>query len=123
MAQTNDIFIVETPVVEAGKITASLTLNIQSDILKGHFPHQPVVPGACMLQLVKGVLMDALSERLVFKSAANMKFISMVTPQTEGLRLTITHKQTADNTVTVAAAITANDAACFKLQAQYSKVT
>ena len=52
----NDLFSIEKVTHEDGAIKATLGINSDSEILKGHFPGHPVVPGACMLQITKEVL-------------------------------------------------------------------
>ncbi|MBS1934927.1 MAG: hydroxymyristoyl-ACP dehydratase, partial [Bacteroidetes bacterium] len=41
-------------------VKAVLELNPAHDIFKGHFPETPVVPGVCMLQMLKEVMENIL---------------------------------------------------------------
>jgi 3-hydroxyacyl-[acyl-carrier-protein] dehydratase len=101
---------------QENSIQASLQLNGEHEIFKGHFPHQPVVPGVCMLQMVKEVLNDALDKELHLQKAGTLKFIAPVDPRvTDDLQLTITHL-TADSGWQVSAVMNANGVACFKMQ-------
>ncbi|ASU34591.1 hypothetical protein [Mucilaginibacter xinganensis] len=78
-------------------IKASLFINATSSIFKGHFPGQPVVPGACMLQIVKEVLESAFGQSLQIKKAANLKFIAMIDPlKTTSVQLEISYKSIED---------------------------
>jgi len=52
---------------QEGVISAVLDINKDCDIFNGHFPGHPVVPGACMLQIVKEVLEKALETSLTVK--------------------------------------------------------
>lgn len=97
-------------------ITATLALNSEHPIFAGHFPGQPVVPGACMLQIVKEVLGDTLSMGCQLKKADNLKFITPVDPRmADELELCLTYK-TADAGLQVTAALNANEVVCFKMQ-------
>ena len=44
-------------------VNAVIELNKDHDIFKGHFPGNPVMPGVCMLQIIK-----ELTEKAVDKS-------------------------------------------------------
>src|ERR1700729_119958 len=89
----DDIFTVKHFTASDGQILANVVVNESSDILNGHFPGQPVVPGACMLQLVKDVLKGAVERKLQLVKADNIKFMSMIVPggQKE-LQLVISYK-------------------------------
>ena len=107
----------------AGEFHAVLVIDQNNPLLKGHFPGQPVVPGACMVQLVKDVLEDALDARLLQKMAANIKFISMLTPASkDSINLSVTYNMRGDGCVTAHAKITAAGVVCFKMQAEYLPV-
>ena len=64
-----------------GIIEATMQINEYHEILKGHFPGQPVLPGACMLQMVKDVLENTLVKRVQLQKATNIKFLQLIDPQ------------------------------------------
>ena len=120
MATGNDIFRIINAELFEGKIVAVITVNEQSEIFKGHFPGQPVVPGACMLQLVKDVLEDALKQSLQLRKAEQLKFIAMITPENTGqLVLEIVYRNLEDGVIKVNAKLNATDVVCFKLQGNF----
>ncbi len=104
-----------------GQVSALLRLNPDHAILKGHFPGQPVVPGACLVQVVKEVMEKALNTPLLLTNAGMIKFISMLVPQIHPTcHLTVTYKPD-EEPITFTAQIKANDAVCFKMQGKFSK--
>lgn len=101
-------------------INAILEIDQNSEILSGHFPDQPVVPGASMLQIVKEVLAATLNESLVLKKADNIKFLSLVEPGTiDILRLELTYKLLNDDYVNITANLIAGETICMKLQGTF----
>lgn len=64
-----------------GKYQVSVVLNKDHAIFKGHFPDNPVTPGACMLQVVKELTQDILGIKLMMTSAANVKFMALINPE------------------------------------------
>jgi 3-hydroxyacyl-[acyl-carrier-protein] dehydratase len=96
-------------------IIASVEVDIDNEILKGHFPDQPVVPGACMVQMVKEVLADVLHRPLRLTKADNIKFLSLIEPSAKSLQLNISY-QLLDNDIKVSAALQSGDITFMKLQ-------
>ena len=120
MAAGNDIFQIISTELSEGKIVAAIIINEQSEIFKGHFPGQPVIPGACMLQLVKDVLEDALKQSVQLKKADQIKFITMITTEnTGGLLLEMTYKDLEDGIIKVSAKLTNDHVVSFKFQGTF----
>ena len=104
-------------------ISAVLKLNPAHEIFKGHFPQQPVVPGVCLMQIIKEVLHETLKRDIQLKKAANLKFISPVDPgQNPVLNLTLNYQKTEENLIKVNGTIQAGDTGCFKFQEVFAVV-
>ncbi len=76
----NNFFTYTNTQYEAGSITADIALNEHHEIFKGHFPGQPVVPGVCMMQMVKEVLEGCLGKNTRMAKADDLKFLAFVVP-------------------------------------------
>ncbi|HJP62956.1 MAG TPA: hypothetical protein VJ844_05910 [Mucilaginibacter sp.] len=122
-AANNDIFnILQIQHLE-GSITARLSINPNNEILKGHFPGHPVVPGACILQVVKEVLEDALNDTLRLKKADHLKFMSLIEPENnQTVQLEITYRETEEGGIFATAKLSAGEIVCFKLQGTFIKM-
>lgn len=77
MILLGDFFTIDT--LENGH--ATLRLNPAHRIFEGHFPGQPVVPGVCMMQMMKEVLETMLGQKTRLVSAASAKFLAMIDPR------------------------------------------
>lgn len=100
-------------------IAAVLDINGESNILKGHFPGQPVIPGACMLQIIKDVLEETLRLSLRLKKADHLKFITMIDPEdTRSVQLDISYKY-ADEVILASARLTNAQTVYFKFQGSF----
>ena len=120
-AINNDLFSIEEIFQEDGLIKATLGINSDSEILKGHFPGHPVVPGACMLQVAKEVLENVLQTPLRLKKADQLKFTAMIDPgNTLYVELDISYKQIDDDIITVNAKLNNADTVYFKLQGSFA---
>ncbi len=63
-----------------GQIQAAIRFNREHPIFSGHFPQLPVVPGVCMMQIVREIISQYKSEKYTLSSAANIKFLSVINP-------------------------------------------
>lgn len=77
----NDFYTVETSNKTGNStITATIKLNANHDIFKGHFEQMPVMPGVCQTQLIKELLQEELGKNLILTVGSNIKFTGMITP-------------------------------------------
>ncbi|RZK17507.1 MAG: 3-hydroxyacyl-ACP dehydratase [Hymenobacter sp.] len=68
------------PETTATSVHATIRLNPAHAIFTGHFPGQPVVPGVCMLQIIKELLEGATQQTMQLVTAGNIKFLTVLTP-------------------------------------------
>jgi len=119
MTASEEIFKIESIEHADNVVKAMLSVNADSPIFKGHFPGQPVVPGACMLQVVKDVLTGALGYAVQLRKADNLKFVGMVVPSADNtLTLELSYK-VIDESISVNAKLSDGDRVCFKFQGMF----
>jgi 3-hydroxyacyl-[acyl-carrier-protein] dehydratase len=66
--------------VEGDLVKTDINLNAAHPIFKGHFPEQAVVPGVCMLQMVKEILEAYIKQETRLSKAGDLKFLSFIYP-------------------------------------------
>ncbi|MBO0591066.1 3-hydroxyacyl-ACP dehydratase [Cellulophaga sp. E16_2] len=62
------------------KATAHITINKDHIVFKGHFPNNPVMPGVCMMQIIKEITEGIVDKKLFMQSASNIKFMAIINP-------------------------------------------
>lgn len=73
--------------------TIQVELNPEHTIYQGHFPEHPVVPGVCLLQLIKECAEGIRRQQLQYTQVSSCKFLSVVNPvDTPYLSVTLTLK-------------------------------
>jgi len=63
-------------------INARITLNANHEIFKGHFPGNPIMPGVCMMQIIKELTEKVLEKELILQTSTNIKFMAKINPET-----------------------------------------
>jgi len=61
-------------------IHAKVSLKAEHDIFKGHFPGHPVLPGVCMLEMIKEICSSFLQQHFRISGASIIKFLQMIDP-------------------------------------------
>jgi 3-hydroxyacyl-[acyl-carrier-protein] dehydratase len=117
---TNDFCAVLNLETGPGEIRAVLQWNKSHPIFQGHFPGQPVVPGVCMLQLVKEVLEKVIGNSLVLLESSQMKFLQFIDPGvTESVDILIRYTTAETGAYSVNAALQKDQQVYFKCSGMY----
>ncbi|BAU54308.1 3-hydroxyacyl-ACP dehydratase [Mucilaginibacter gotjawali] len=121
MLKTNDaLFGISKIEQHYNAISATIDINKDCDIFNGHFPGQPVIPGACMLQIVKEVLEQALGTPLRLKKAEHLKFLTMIDPETTpSANLDVAYKSVSEGHICITAKLVKGAVVCFKFQGTF----
>ena len=97
-----------------------LELNAIHRIFEGHFPGQPVVPGACMLQMVKEVTEIILNKKVQLTKADNLKFLQLINPNEHRiLQMDLTFNIFEDGIGNVSANLSNCSSVCFKFSGSF----
>ena len=67
-------------VIAGEKLSTVLHLLPSHEIFKGHFPGMPVVPGVCMVEMMKEILEEVVGKKTKMKKAGNIKFLHVLDP-------------------------------------------
>ena len=110
-----DFYTISSIQKEGDSSKVVLELNTVHPIFEGHFPGQPVVPGACLLQMVKEIMQNILDSEILLVKAHQLKFISLIDPAKENILEMIVKYSTNENgEIAVSATLLNDTAACFK---------
>ena len=120
----NDFFTINETVKSETEIWAALLIHRNHKIFEGHFPNQPVVPGVCMMQMVKEILEQVIGKETNLTQAADMKFLAVINPLENNL-LHASIKYTADETgaINIVASLFKDELVHFKCKAKLQQVS
>ncbi len=75
------LFTIGNQNIAEDEFNALITFDPGHDIFKGHFPGQPVVPGVCLIHIVKEVAGIIAQREVLLKDGNNIKFLNMIDPR------------------------------------------
>lgn len=97
-----------------------VAINPEHPVFEGHFPGQPVLPGACMIQMMKELFQEVHQCKLEFKKGNNIKFISLVVPDEKvSLRFAIQTKKLPDDLLSLTTTLYSGEVASMKFSGTY----
>lgn len=117
------LYTVESFEKEEQTVKATVKLNAAHEVFKGHFPGNPVMPGVCMIQIIKELTEQATGRTLFLSVASNVKFMAIINPEkndTIQLTLNVTEE---GGTVKVKNTTTFDDTLALKLSANFTILT
>ena len=116
----NNFFTITDTVSSATEIWAELFINADHKIFEGHFPDQPVVPGVCMMQMVKEILEQVIGKKMNLVKAAEMKFLAVINPLENNL-IHASIKYAADETgaINITATLFKDELIYFKFKGKF----
>ena len=82
---------------EGDKLKTTIKFNAGHSIFKGHFPGQPVLPGVCMMQMVKEMTEVYIGKKIRLLKARELKFLSFINPAEQAsIQMELSIKTTDD---------------------------
>ncbi len=119
-----NFYTIEKKTTDEDKVnyTFKIKVNSKHDIFNGHFPGNPVMPGVCMMQIIKEITQSISGQKLFMEKCSNVKFLALINPETNPnltLELKITEQ---DGKVKVRNTTKFDDTIALRLSAQYNRV-
>ncbi len=117
MILLNDFYTIMNRDASDGAVRAKISINRTHKIFDGHFPGLPIVPGVCMMQIIREIMEVTTEKSLMIVSADNMKFLSVINPDhNQEVDVSITYSEDS-GTFIVNASLFAGTVTFFKLKA------
>jgi 3-hydroxyacyl-[acyl-carrier-protein] dehydratase len=104
---------------DSGTFDFQIKVNSSHPIFKGHFPDNPVMPGVCMMQIIKEITEEIIHSKLFMQKCANVKFMALINPEINPvLQLQLNISQ-VEEIVKVKSTTKFNDTIALKMSAEY----
>jgi 3-hydroxyacyl-[acyl-carrier-protein] dehydratase len=107
---------------EQGKVTALISFNKSHPIFSGHFPGHPVVPGVCMMQILREIMEIEVAGKLRISHGDNLKFLSIINPEENQEVEAFISYLAKENSLNVSASLQSGAVTYFKFKGTFEKV-
>jgi 3-hydroxyacyl-[acyl-carrier-protein] dehydratase len=109
--------------IAESKYLVMIFINEEHEVFKGHFPGNPIMPGVCMMQIIKELTEQITESSLFMQSLSNVKFMALINPfNTPELRLELDIATTEEGLFKVKNVSYFNETVALKLSATYRKL-
>lgn len=116
----DDFFYIRSIADANGLIAATIEINARHRIFEGHFPGQPVVPGVCMMEMVKEITEAATGKDIFLHKADNVKFLSVIDPGVSGqVQAQIKYASSDHDSINFEATLFKEDIIYLKFKGEY----
>ena len=120
MILLNDFFNIRDKVTSKTEIWAELLINSNHKIFDGHFPNQPVVPGVCMMQMIKEITEEVVGKETNLVLAVDMKFLAVINPLENNLiHASIKYTTDESGAINIVASLFKDELVHFKFKGQF----
>lgn len=121
MILKDDLYTITAFTETDGQIHSAIRLNPQHRIFEGHFPGQPVLPGVCMVQIIKELVETATGKTWTMSQSDYLKFLSPIIPADgQTIEATVTMKQKEHDELFVTGTLLCDERVCFKSKATFT---
>lgn len=108
---------------DSQKYLAIIFVNENHEVFKGHFPGNPIMPGVCMMQIIKELAEQITESSLIMQSLTNVKFMALINPfLNPELRLELDITLTEEGLVKIKNTTFFHETIALKLSSVYKKV-
>lgn len=108
---------------DAQQYSIVILINEKHEIFKGHFPGNPIMPGVCMMQIIKELTEQITESGLIMESLSNVKFMALINPDvSQELRLVLDVITMDDDKIKVKNTTYFGETVALKLVSVYKKI-
>jgi len=113
------LYVIKDYEYDKDTVSSTIQLNKEHPIFKGHFPGNPVMPGVCMIQIIKELTEKATGKQLFLKVSSNIKFMAIINPEENDILHLILNISNGEREVKVKNTTTFQDTLALKLSATF----
>jgi 3-hydroxyacyl-[acyl-carrier-protein] dehydratase len=115
----NNLFTFAVLQTEGDTVKTNIKLNPLHPIFEGHFPDNPILPGVCMMQMVKAVVEAYTNKKIKLVLGQDLKFLSVINPEKNTMIQTELKINIEDERIRIVAQLLDNAIVFFKFKGTF----
>jgi 3-hydroxyacyl-[acyl-carrier-protein] dehydratase len=106
------------------KFSFIIELNPSHKIFNGHFPGNPILPGVCMVQILKELLINYLDCKLILKNAGSIKYLSFIDPMVNNIiHINVEMNKTENGDISCKATLNSESVVFCRFKGEFKVIT
>lgn len=123
MTLKDNLFKIQTCQVNQDNVVYEISLILESEIYKAHFPNKPITPGVCIVQIVVELINDYLKETYELLHAKNIKYLQVINPiETSNITIELKKVIKSEKDVSLQAVVSNENILFTKLSLQCARM-
>jgi len=123
MSLLADFFTIKEHRKEEKAFIAAVEINPEHAVFEGHFPGNPVVPGVCMIEMIRTVLEMEYNKTFQLSETKNAKFLNILNPRnTPGVEIKSEVLEASGNTIRLRSVIYDKEIVFLKMEATFKEI-
>ncbi|CAN5819481.1 3-hydroxyacyl-ACP dehydratase [soil metagenome] len=116
----NNLFHTCNQQIDGFDIKATVVIDATHQIFEGHFPGHPVVPGVCMMQMIKEMMEEVIGRKTNLIKAHDLKFLALIDPShNNNIQVNLKYSMEEDGSMIVNATLLKDELIHFKFRGQF----
>ena len=107
---------------EDSKVSTTIKLNKAHEVFEGHFPGNPIMPGVCMIQIIKELTEKFVEKELFLSVCSNVKFMAIINPEKNETLEVVLDISSENDMVKVKNTTSFDDTLALKLSATFKQI-
>jgi len=113
----DNFFFILTREAVGQSIRARIRIDKHHKIFNGHFPAVPIVPGVCMMEIIREIIEQQVGRSFRIDSADSIKFLTVINPaENDEVQADIDVEEGDDRSLRINATLFAGELIFFKLK-------
>ena len=122
MILLDKLYYIKSQQVDGNEVRYLICFNADHEILKGHFPSNPIIPGACIIQIISELVSQHIGYDVSMSEAKKIKFTNPIKPDNDKEVLFIISLSTTDKGIITSVTVSKEEIIFAKISATFSRV-
>ena len=122
MILLDKLYYIKSQQVDGNEVRYLIGFNTDYEILKGHFPGNPIIPGACIIQIISELVSQYIGYDVIMSEAKKIKFTNPIKPDNDKEVLFVISLSTTDKGIITSVTVSTEETIFAKISATFSRV-
>lgn len=122
MILLDKLYTIKSQQADGNEVRFLICFNTDHEILKGHFPGNPIIPGACIIQIISELASKYLGFDVIMSEAKKIKFTNPIQPEKDKEVLFVISLSTTDKGIITSVTVSKEETIFAKISAIFSRV-
>lgn len=122
MILLDKLYTIKSQHIDETNVRYLIGFNTDNEILKGHFPGNPIIPGACIIQIISELVSKYIGFDVIMSEAKKIKFTNPIKPEKDKEVNFVISLSSTDKGITTTVTVLTEETIFAKISATFNRV-